>query len=625
MAQDTRIGTEVAGHRIEAPLGRGGMSVVYLAEDLRLGRKVALKLLSPQLAENREFRERFLRESRIAASIDHPNIVPVYEAGEEEGLLYISMRYVEGTDLGATITSEGPLDLARTVTILSQVAAALDTAHQRELVHRDVKPGNILLGRSTTGETGDHAYLADFGLTKRALSGSGFTATGQMVGTIDYVAPEQIRGEPVDGRADVYSLGCVVFECLTGHAPFPRDREVAVLWAHMQDPAPSIAKERGDVPPGVDHVVARAMAKDREDRYPTATELVDDLRTELEPAVAARRARRPFVPAAKRRRTRRVALGAAAVALAVAATVVYTATRPPPLVVPQANSLSRLDPEEGRFVETRSVNEQPVALAFGEGTVWTINQGRNTVQRVDPEDIEADPVTVGVQGVPTGLAVGEGSAWVTTGFTTGEIASTLYRLNPATDQLTPWTDVPSGSQAVVVGGRFVWVAATNQDRLLRFDPVTTDRVAVQLEVDSDPVALAVGQGDAEGIWTANNLGSSVSRVSFDGTLVGTYPVPGPPDAVAVGAGAVWVASQATDAVYRLDPADGVVLATIAVPDGPAALAVTGGSVWVCSSTAGVVARVDVATEVAERVRVEGAPISIVADPNGSLWVGVGPS
>jgi serine/threonine protein kinase len=222
-------GTGVAGYRVERLLGRGGMGAVYLAEDTSLGRKVALKLLGPELAADERFRERFLRESKLAASLDHRGIVPIYQAGESDGTLFIAMRYVEGSDL-RTVLGEGALEPARAIATLEQVADALDAAHASGLVHRDVKPGNILL------DTRGHAYLSDFGLTKQASSQSGLTQTGQLVGTLDYVAPEQIEGREVDGRADVYSLTCVLYECLTGTKPFARESEVATLWAHINEP-----------------------------------------------------------------------------------------------------------------------------------------------------------------------------------------------------------------------------------------------------------------------------------------------------------------------------------------------------------------------------------------------------
>jgi serine/threonine-protein kinase len=234
---DPRVGTEFAGHRVLGVIGRGGMSVVYLAEHIGLGRKVALKLLGPELAEDDAFRERFIRESRITAGLDHPNIVTVYDAGEADGVLFISMRYVQGIDLERMLRAETRLEPGRAVSLISQAAAALDVAHAAGLVHRDVKPGNILLA-SDPRSSPDRAFLSDFGVTKRLDTGAGITRTGQFVGTVDYVSPEQIKGGDVDGRADVYSLGCVLYRCLTGEVPFPRDTEVATIYAQLQDPPP---------------------------------------------------------------------------------------------------------------------------------------------------------------------------------------------------------------------------------------------------------------------------------------------------------------------------------------------------------------------------------------------------
>jgi serine/threonine protein kinase len=254
------------------------MSVVYRADNVRLGNKIALKVLTPELSEDDAFRERFVRESRVAASINHPNIIPIYDAGGAEGLLYIVMRYVEGADLKALLRREGPLHVTRACMLISQVGGALHAAHQNGLIHRDIKPGNILIERIDDGiQVLEHVYLADFGLTKHAQSRSGLTHTGQFVGTVDYVAPEQIEGRPVDKRADVYSLGCVLFECLTGVVPYHKESDVAVLWAHVQEPCPAISTLRSDLPAGMDEVVERAMAKSPEDRYQTAAEFVADL------------------------------------------------------------------------------------------------------------------------------------------------------------------------------------------------------------------------------------------------------------------------------------------------------------------------------------------------------------
>jgi hypothetical protein len=260
------IGSVFAGHRIEAEAGRGGMGVVYVATHLALQRRVALKLIAPDLAADEGFRARFQQESMTAASIDHPNVIPIYHAGEEDGKLYITMRYVEGTDLRAMIAQHGEIAPGATARIVSEVASALDAAHARGLVHRDVKPANVLIGGA------GQAYLTDFGLTKHAGSQSGLTKTGMFVGTLDYIAPEQLQGGEVDARVDVYALGCVLYQALTGKVPYPRDSEPAKIWAHMQEPPPSVA-EFPDVPAQFEDVIRRAMAKSPDERYPSAGDL----------------------------------------------------------------------------------------------------------------------------------------------------------------------------------------------------------------------------------------------------------------------------------------------------------------------------------------------------------------
>jgi WD40 repeat protein/tRNA A-37 threonylcarbamoyl transferase component Bud32 len=266
VSDDPRVGTELAGYRIESLLGLGGMSVVYLAEDLRLKRRVALKLLAAGLAEDESFRDRFLRESELAASIDHPNIVPIYEAGTTGELLFIAMRYVEGRDLKERLQG-GRLDPADAIGILAQVASALDTAHTRGLVHRDVKPSNVLLDTGARPDGSDHVYLADFGITKRVSEETGIGDDGHLMGTIDYVAPEQIAGEEIDGRADVYSLGCVLYESLVGQPPFRRDSDLAVVFAHLETEPPAPSAQRPELPAALDAVIARALAKEPEQRH----------------------------------------------------------------------------------------------------------------------------------------------------------------------------------------------------------------------------------------------------------------------------------------------------------------------------------------------------------------------
>ncbi|MFB7368544.1 serine/threonine-protein kinase [Streptomyces sp. NPDC056222] len=276
------VGKHIASYVVDAEIGRGGMAVVYRARDLRLDRMVALKLLAPELARNDTFRKRFAHESRVAAAIDHPHIVPVFEAGETEGVLYIAMRYVAGQDLRALLDREGALPPEKAGRIAVQVASALDAAHAHDLVHRDVKPGNILVAEGTDRDHPEHVYLTDFGLTKKSLSLTGLTTVGQFVGTLDYVAPEQISGKPVDGRCDVYSLACVVYETLTGAPPFRRDDDMALLWAHQYDPPPPLSSERPELPEAGDEVLAKALAKAPEERYGTCLEFVGALRAALE-------------------------------------------------------------------------------------------------------------------------------------------------------------------------------------------------------------------------------------------------------------------------------------------------------------------------------------------------------
>jgi WD40 repeat protein len=272
VSDDPRVGTELAGYRIESLLGRGGMSVVYVAEDLRLKRNVALKLLAAGLADDEAFRERFLRESELAASIDHPSIIPIYEAGTADDRLFIAMRYVEGRDLRERLR-HGRLDPPDAIGILAQVASALDAAHARGLVHRDVKPSNVLLDPGARPDGSDHAYLADFGLT-RHVSETTVGDEANLMGTIDYVAPEQIAGEEVDGRADVYSLGCVLYECLVGQPPFRRESELAVVFAHLEAEPPAPSAERPELSRALDAVVARALAKEPGQRPGSCRELV---------------------------------------------------------------------------------------------------------------------------------------------------------------------------------------------------------------------------------------------------------------------------------------------------------------------------------------------------------------
>jgi hypothetical protein len=263
-------GDEFAGYRVERRLGRGGMGILYLAVEPGLERRVALKLIAPEAAEDEVFARRFTEESRIAASIEHPNVVPIYAAGEEGGVPYIAMRYVAGADLARRLTREGRLSPQNAVDLIAQIGNGLDAIHAAGLIHRDVKPANVLLSGD---DGGDHAYITDFGVARNVTTESGLTQTGRFVGTLDYVAPEQISGGEIDARVDVYALGCLLFKLLTGEVPFPREGDAARLFAHLNDPPPAPSLYVPEVSMALDDVVIRAMSKSPDDRYPSAGDL----------------------------------------------------------------------------------------------------------------------------------------------------------------------------------------------------------------------------------------------------------------------------------------------------------------------------------------------------------------
>src|SRR5918994_2920776 len=271
MSETIGVGSEIAGYRVTGQLGRGGMGFVWEAEHAILGRKAAIKTLSNDIGGDGDFRERFIQESQMVAALDHPSIIPIYDAGEEGGVVYIAMRHVGGGDLQGLI-AKGLLDLDRAVSILEQVAGALDAAHAHELVHRDVKPANVLIDAAS-----DRVYLTAFGIAKQART-RGLTRTGFFVGTLDYAAPEQIRGQPVGPQADVYAFGCLLFECLTGKKPFDRETDVAVMHAHLLDPAPAPTELRPELPAALDNVVARALAKNEGDPTASCREVIEAVR-----------------------------------------------------------------------------------------------------------------------------------------------------------------------------------------------------------------------------------------------------------------------------------------------------------------------------------------------------------
>jgi hypothetical protein len=368
---DLAAGDEFAGYRIESRLGRGGMGILYLALEPGLERQVALKLIAPEAAADEVFARRFAEESRIAASIEHPNVVPIYAAGEEDSVPWIAMRYVRGSDLGRRIERERRLDPAQAVALVAQVGNGLDAIHAAGLVHRDVKPANVLL----SGDPGaEHAYITDFGVARNVATQSGLTQTGRFVGTLDYVAPEQISGEPIDARVDVYALGCLLFKLLTGEVPFPREGEAARLYAHLNDPPPAPSLYAPEVPMALDDVVIRAMSKSAEDRYLSA----GDLGRAAQAALSGTAVSLP---------ERTVATGAAA-----------TGERESPAAAPSTESAKTRD--MGRFSQTRAIGAlsglvvAAVAVALivsGGGGGGDNTAGETTVATTTKEPKAAEP------------------------------------------------------------------------------------------------------------------------------------------------------------------------------------------------------------------------------------------
>jgi tRNA A-37 threonylcarbamoyl transferase component Bud32/CheY-like chemotaxis protein len=275
---DPRLGTEIAGYRIEERIGRGGMGVVYRAQHMNLQRRAAIKIIAPEFADTKGFRSRFIREARIAAALQHPNIVTVYDAGQSGSTLYIAMQFIRGSDLAAILNEEGRLRPYRAIDVCRQIASALDAAHGMALIHRDVKPANVLI-------EGRRAYLTDFGLTKSSgATKSALTQAGELVGTIHYVAPEQIEGGQVDARTDVYSLACLLFHCLTGDVPFVRDTDVAVIYAHLSETPPKLTDVRPELPVGLDAVIAKALDKNPERRFQSCSDLMSAARVVIDAA-----------------------------------------------------------------------------------------------------------------------------------------------------------------------------------------------------------------------------------------------------------------------------------------------------------------------------------------------------
>ncbi|HEV2812658.1 MAG TPA: protein kinase, partial [Solirubrobacteraceae bacterium] len=606
----------------------GGMGVVYRATELALDRVVALKTISPALASDPSFRERFVRESKAAAGIDHPNVLPIFSAGEEGEVPYIAMRFVDGEDLRSLLRAGGPLPPERAASIVAQVAGALDAAHARGLVHRDVKPANVLLDR------GDHAYLTDFGLTKRL--GTSATRSAGWVGTLGYVAPEQIRDERIDGRADVYALGCVLHHLLKGTPPFERSSDEATLWAHLHAPPPEVAGPFGPI-------VARALAKDPADRYATAGDLgrdalaavgrapldeptrvtPDDARADVRWAAVE-----PTREALRSRSRRRAPLLAALAVLLLAGgagvaallardddddpadSTPRSSTRPPAATIegvdvgerPNGVAIARgaayvAGPRNSRLVKVdlagfdRAVPSHRVGtgatdLDAGFGALWvttSTSQGA-TVIRIDLDSGEQATAPL-PPGKPVAVSAGAEAVWVGI---RGDGAGTVARIDPETAQVADTIPIPTGVQDLEYGGEAVWLTNRDADTLTRIDPGTGE--TKEIPAGRDPAGLAHGAG---AVWTASTGDDSVERIDrrrpADRATIG---VPGQPRAVGYGGGRLWVASFTTSELVKIDGETGRRLGgAIRTALNPTKLVVASDAVYVIAAAGGRLERV----------------------------------
>src|SRR6266571_2998554 len=645
---DLRPGSEFAGYLIDRELGRGGMGVVYLAEQRFPQRKVALKVLAPELARDERFRDRFVRESNLAASLDHPNIVPIHAAGEEDGVLYLAMRYVEGTDLKQAVADGGPLSLQRTAAIVAQVAGALDAAHRRGMVHRDVKASNVLLVPGDEAGT-EHAYLSDFGLTKRMTSDSGLTGTGQFVGTLDYAAPEQFEGKPLNARTDVYSLGCVAYECLVGQVPFHRQTEAAVVYAHLQEPPPKVTATRPDLPTAVDEVIARAMAKSPADRYETAGAMGRDLARVAGSSSPASPAAAPAAPAPAlpgRRRVGALVAGAVGSAVVPSAGASETASAiPSPSAFPSITeqTVKLIDPATNRVSIEAPVPQARGdgfdSIVFGEGGLWVVDHEGSLVH-LDPTTGKLVDVIRDVE--PFDVAVGDHTpVWATFGGLgqgVGTTFRTLTEVDPAEDQAVQFIPYckgtcnefinQTGNASLTVASGSVWVVDPGLQMVWRFDQQSGARQGGVRVPNAAEVPRAI-VGAAGAIWVLDNFDDAVvkidpskDRIVDSVSLAGASPV-----AIGAGAGSIWVLSG-NGTVTQIDPSSDSIDRTFFVAKSLNGVAVGDGSVWIAAVTgdgpSGTVFRYDAGTlEQLAAIPVGGFAQALAVTPKG-VWVTIQP-
>jgi len=587
---DFTIGDEVAGYRIEELIARGGMGVVYRATHLGLERPVALKVIARELVDRRGFRERFLRESRLAARLDHPAVVPVYDSREVDGELIVAMRLVRGGDLRRLIDREGPLPPERAIECLAQVAEALDAAHAAGIVHRDVKPHNILV-------EGDRAYLSDFGLAK-AVDESGAASSASVVGTAQYMSPEQWRGDSIGPAADVYSLGCVLYEAITGIPPFEREE----------------AETPPQMPHGVEAAIRRAVAKEPGERYATAGALIAVARaaagSEVRPTavLSADRSERSTVPNPSRGFFGR--FGGRATAWILAGVVIFLAAM-------AAAVLFLLLGGDGPEVSAPvKVGTPPLRLDAGPKAVWVTSERDGTVTRLDPETgaVVGSPHEVG-KGV-AGVAVGGRWTWVT-----NPRRGQLLRLDPFSGKVLKRIPLPGEPGPIALGGQRVWVADEAGQGITAVNAEAGEIAPHGRGLPPQAPGLRLAWG-AESLWTTVADANVVRRIAPT-TLATSEPVRvgGGPAGVTVAGGYVWVASSRGGFVSKLDPLSLQVVERIEVEGHPGGIDGGTSAVWVADREDGTVRKIDVGSG-----KLEGAPIQVGPEPGavavggGAVWV-----
>jgi DNA-binding beta-propeller fold protein YncE/predicted Ser/Thr protein kinase len=587
------IGSTIGGYRVEELIARGGMGVVYRATHLALDRQVALKVIATHLAEDAGFKDRFLRESRLAARLEHPNVVPVYDAREEDGELIVAMRLVLGGDLKRRISEHGPLEPAEAVELLGQVAGALDAAHADGIVHRDVKPHNILL-------EGGRAYLTDFGLAK-AIGDSGVLSGASIAGTVEYMSPEQWRGEQIGPAADVYSLGCVMYEALTGIVPYARGAE---------DTEP-------EIPEGLDAVIARAVDKDPARRYPSAGEMVADARRYegARPAATRVLSDTPGRPTAVLpgveggRRGFGEWLAGHARGAAFSAAVILA-------VILVAFTASKLFSGDGIEVsDPIPVGRGPLRVATGERSVWVTSAPDGTLTRIGVESglVEGPPIEL-ERGV-AGVAVGASSVWVASP-RTGEV----FRVDGDSGAIERRIRIGGKPGALVFGGDRVWVADEDGGGVTAINAAGGRVFKRHIAPHAEPLRLAVGAG---GVWVSSAATGTVRRIDLGSAVAGPpAPVGRGPAGITVGGGVVWVANSRGDSVTRLDTATRALLgAPVPVGGRPGGIDAGTSVVWVASFSENSVSRIEIASgeTIGDPIEVGRHPAA-VAVGDEAVWV-----